>query len=215
MPEKRPCSIQLAGHLDADAGEIYLDSRPIHKLAPHQRFNAGLARTFQIPRPFAGMTVLENAMMVPSAQIGERFWNNWLLGGKVEKQESALRSRADEILSFCGLSAVRSDLAATLSGGQLKLLELARVLMSDPKIILLDEPAAGINPSLMATLVDRIAELHRQGYTFLIIEHNMDVVMSICEPITVMSRGQVIYHGDADGAQSDPQVLDAYLGGLP
>jgi len=205
----------LAGHLKADSGGVYLAGKALHESAPHERFRAGLARTFQIPRPFGGMTVLENAMTVPLSQSGERFWNNWLSPRQVEQQEKALRKRAEEILDFCALGPVIGDLANTLSGGQLKLLELARVLMSEPKVILLDEPAAGINPTLMTTLVDRITALNKQGYTFLIIEHNMDVVMSICHPVIVMSQGQVIFQGDADGARQDEQVLDAYLGGLP
>ncbi len=205
----------LAGHLNADSGQVYLQGQPIHQLPPHRVFNAGLARTFQIPRPFAELTVLENAMTVPQRQIGEHFWQNWLSPRKVMQQEQALRQSAEEILDFCGLTAVRADRAATLSGGQLKLLELARVLMSEPKIILLDEPAAGINPSLIVTLVERIVELNNRGFTFLIIEHNMDLVMSICDPVTVMSQGRIIYHGDANGARNDPSVLDAYLGGVP
>jgi len=205
----------LAGLLEADRGAIVLDGQPIHGLKPHRIFSAGLARTFQIPRPFPEMTVLENAMIVPEHQAGERFWENWLRPGRVAAEERALRTRAEEVLDFCGLTPVRGDLAKTLSGGQLKLLELARVLMADPKIILLDEPAAGVNPSLMRDLVDRILALNERGHTFLIIEHNMDVVMSICDPLMVMAQGRLIYSGDAVGARRDATVLDAYLGDLP
>jgi len=143
------------------------------------------------------------------------FWNNWFRHGLVAREEKVLREKAEEIIEFCGLTRVCGDQANTLSGGQMKLLELARVLMADPKIILLDEPAAGVNPSLMMTLVDKIEALNERGHTCLIIEHNMDVVMSICDPIMVMAQGKLIYKGDVDGARQNPQVLDAYLGDLP
>ena len=205
----------LAGLMRPDEGQVLLDGMPIQILPPHRIFSSGLSRTFQIPRPFPEMSVLENVMMVPLNQAGELFWNNWIRPGLVAREERKARERASEIIEFCGLTRVRGDQADTLSGGQLKLLELARVLMADPKIILLDEPAAGVNPSLMVTLVDKIKTLNERGYTFLIIEHNMDVVMSICDPIMVMSQGKLLYQGDADGARKDPKVLDAYLGDLP
>lgn len=202
----------LAGLEVPDEGSVTLDGAQISGSAPHRVFTAGLARTFQIPRPFPEMSVLENCMMVPSAQAGEAFWANWFLPGRVGAEERATREKASEIIEFCGLTRVRRDAASTLSGGQLKLLELARVLMADPKIILLDEPAAGVNPSLMRDLVDKIVALNQRGHTFLIIEHNMDVVMSICDPIMVMAQGRLIYRGDAAGAREDKAVLDAYLG---
>ena len=205
----------IAGLLLPDAGEVILDGKPIHSLPPHRIFASGLSRTFQIPRPFPEISVLENVMLVPLGQAGETFWNNWLRPNLIAQQERDSRARAEEILEFCGLSGVRRDQASTLSGGQLKLLELARVLMADPKIILLDEPAAGVNPSLMNMLVDKIKALNSRGYTFLIIEHNMDVVMSICNPITVMSQGKLLFQGDAEGARRDHNVLEAYLGDLP
>lgn len=205
----------LAGMLEADAGEITLDGQRIDGLKPHKVYAAGLARTFQIPRPFPEMTVLENAMIAPENQAGERFWNNWLRPGLVSAEERARRAQAEEILDFCNLTRVRGDLASSLSGGQLKLLELARVLMAEPKVILLDEPAAGVNPSLMRDLVDKIVALNERGYTFLIIEHNMDIVMSICDPLMVMAQGKLIYRGDGAGARREPAVLDAYLGDLP
>ncbi|MFT5349889.1 MAG: branched-chain amino acid transport system ATP-binding protein [Gammaproteobacteria bacterium] len=205
----------LAGQLENDAGQVFLDEQPIHGQPPHSIFANGLARTFQIPRPFPEMTVLENIMTVPGNQIGERFWNNWIRPGAVAREEITIRQKSEEVLDFCNLTGVRGDLAGTLSGGQLKLLELARALMSDPKIILLDEPAAGVNPSLMVSLVDRIVELNKRGFTFLIIEHNMELVMSLCDPVIVMAQGSVIYNGNAEGARKDPAVLEAYLGDLP
>ena len=205
----------LAGQLKPDTGEVLLNGVPIQGMAPHRVCANGLSRTFQIPRPFPEMTVLENVMMVPLGQAGENFWNNWLRPGLVATEERASRARAEEVIEFCGLTRVRGDQAGTLSGGQLKLLELARAMIADPKIILLDEPAAGVNPSLMVTLVDKIKALNDLGHTFLIIEHNMDVVMSTCDPIMVMANGKLLYRGDAQGARSDAKVLDAYLGDLP
>jgi len=205
----------VAGLLAPEEGSVTLDGRRVDGMPPHKVFSAGLARTFQIPRPFPEMTVLENVMLVPEHQAGERFWNNWLLPGRVRGEEAKNRDRAREIIAFCGLERVTADLARTLSGGQLKLLELACALMADPRIILLDEPAAGVNPALMETLVEKITALNAQGYAFLIIEHNMDLVMSICRPIMVMAQGRLIYSGDADGARRDPAVLDAYLGDMP
>ena len=205
----------IAGLSKPDEGKVLLDGVPIQGRPPHRIFAAGLSRTFQIPHPFREMSVLENVMMVPLKQAGELFWNNWLRPGTVARQERETRVRAEEVIDFCGLSRVRGDRANTLSGGQLKLLELARVLMADPKIILLDEPAAGVNPTLMMTLIDKIKALNARGYTFLIIEHNMDVVMSICDPVLVMSQGRLLYQGDGAGARQNKDVLNAYLGDLP
>src|SRR5690606_20064276 len=152
--------------------------RSIGGLAPYRIFDEGLERTFQIPRPFAGMTVLENCMLVPQRQAGERFWNNWFARGRVREQEHAVRERAREVLDFVGLARLAGEYARNLSGGQQKLLELARVLMSEPKLVLLDEPGAGVNPTLLATIVDKLRELHERGITFLVIEHNMDLIMN-------------------------------------
>ena len=202
----------IAGVLQADSGTIQLVGQRIDNLRPEKIFRTGLARTFQIPRPFAEMSVLENMMLVPLAQSGERFWNNWLSPKKVAQEEYDLRVKAEEIIAFIGLERVALDPARTLSGGQLKLLELARVLMSEPKLILLDEPAAGVNPVLLQVLLEKIKALHQQGYTFLIIEHNMDMVMSLCNPIIAMAQGVVIFQGDSQAAQQDSQLLAAYLG---
>ncbi|SDR59836.1 branched-chain amino acid transport system ATP-binding protein [Rhizobiales bacterium GAS191] len=202
----------IAGALRPDAGEIRFEGQRIDGLSPDRIFRAGLARTFQIPRPFPQMTVLENVMLVPSGQSGERFWNNWISFGAVQAQEHLARARAMEVLGFTGLAAKCNELAGQLSGGQQKLLELARVLMIEPRLILLDEPAAGVNPALLETLIEKIAALNARGMTFLIIEHNMDMVMQLCSPIVVMAQGKVIFAGEPDAARADARVLDAYLG---
>jgi branched-chain amino acid transport system ATP-binding protein len=204
----------IAGAMSPDAGEISFEGRRIDGQSPDRIFRAGLARTFQIPRPFPRMTVIENVMLASLDQAGERFWNNWFALGKVRKQEKLVRERAMEVLGFTGLAAKANELAGQLSGGQQKLLELARVLMTDPQLILLDEPAAGVNPALLDTLIDKIVALHARGVGFLIIEHNMDMVMSICDPIVVMAQGRIIFEGDADSVRADQRVLDAYLGGV-
>jgi ABC-type branched-subunit amino acid transport system ATPase component len=202
----------IAGELRADRGEIRFQGRHIGDLAPHKVFQGGLARTFQIPRPFSRMSVLENMMIAPLRQSGERFWNNWIRPSRVRKEEARARERAMHVLEFTGLAAKADELAGCLSGGQQKLLELARVLMNDPQMILLDEPAAGVNAVLLETLMEKIVELHRRGVTFLVIEHNMDLIMRLCTPILVMSQGRLIFEGDAGSVRRNPVVLDAYLG---
>jgi len=202
----------VAGTLPPTNGTIAFQGTRIDGLSPDRIFRLGLARSFQIPRPFANMTVLENAMLVPIGQAGERFWNNWWATGRVRAEERRSRERAAEVLAFCGLGDKHGDLAGTLSGGQQKLLELARVLMVDPAMILLDEPAAGVNPTLLETLIEKIVALNARGVTFLVIEHNMDMVMRICRPIVVMAQGRVIFQGEADAVRADPRVVDAYLG---
>jgi len=205
----------IAGTLAPSSGEVRFLGERIDGEAPHRIFHRGLARTFQVPRPFPQMTVLENLMLVPLQQAGERFWNNLLRPARVARQERAARERATALLETCALADKAGELAGRLSGGQHKLLELARVLMIEPKLILLDEPAAGVNPVLLETLIERVVALNRQGVSFLVIEHNMDVVMSVCEPIVVMVQGQVISQGNAAAVRSDPRVLDAYLGDVP
>jgi ABC-type branched-subunit amino acid transport system ATPase component len=202
----------IAGAMAPDQGEIRFEGRRIDGNPPNRIFKAGLARTFQIPRPFPRMTVLENVMLAPVAQAGERFWNNWIRPAAVAREERAARARAMEILDFTELAGHANQLAGQLSGGQQKLLELARVLMAGPRLILLDEPAAGVNPTLLDILMEKILALHRHGIGFLIIEHNMDLVMQLCRPIVVMAQGRIIFQGDAEGVRNDPTVLDAYLG---
>ncbi len=199
----------IAGTLRPSGGSVEFEGKRIDGRPPHAVFAAGIARTFQIPRPFAAMTVLENLMVAPRRQNGERFWRNWLEPRRVATEESALREKARDLLTFVGLEALANEPARVLSGGQRKLLELARVLMAEPKLILLDEPGAGINPALLATLVEKIAALRQGGIGFLIIEHNMDLVMSLCEPILVMANGTLLMSGSADEVRHDSRVRDA------
>jgi len=205
----------IAGALVPEAGAIRYRGERIDGLTPDRIFTRGLARTFQVPRPFPQMTVLENLMVATLHQSGERLWNNWLRAGRVRGEERLARERAMEMLELCDLADKAGAIAGQLSGGQQKLLELARILIAEPKLILLDEPAAGVNPALLETLVDRIVRLNQRGVTFLVIEHNIDLVLSVCRPIVVMAQGRLLYHGDAAGVRTDRRVLDAYLGDMP
>ena len=204
----------IAGLYAPSAGSIKFEGREIGGLKPAQICHAGIARTFQIPRPFAAMTVLENMMVAPRRQSGERFWRNWLFPSAIAGEERVLRDKALGLLAFLGLEGLAGEPARILSGGQRKLLELGRVLMADPKLVLLDEPGAGVNPTLLATIIDKIAALNRSGIGFLIIEHNMDLVMSLCRPILVMANGALLLEGSAAEVRADPRVLAAYLGGV-
>lgn len=203
----------IAGNLRPNEGRIVLEGRAIEHEAAHTRLVAGLGRTFQIPRPFAGMTVLENVLVAAPGQRGERPFMNWLVPGQVARQERAFVARAHEILEFLALGRLANALAGTLSGGQRKLLEMARVLMAEPRLVLLDEPAAGVNPSLLEVIIDRIATLNARGLTFLIVEHNMDLIARLCAQVHVMASGKLLASGPPDAVTSDPRVIEAYLGG--
>jgi branched-chain amino acid transport system ATP-binding protein len=202
----------LAGFLKPSAGRVLLDGRVISGLAPCDASAAGLARTFQIPRPFPEMSVLDNVMVAATGQAGERFWTNWLQPKLVSRQENEIREAARHWLNFVGLSDLEQKPARILSGGQRKLLELARVMISKPKLVLLDEPGAGVNPVLLNQIVDKVIALNAGGTTFLIIEHNMDFVASICKPVMVMAQGRLLTSGDASTVLNDPRVIEAYLG---
>lgn len=204
----------VTGFIQPDAGHVVLGGEDITGLAPHRVFEKKLCRTFQIPREHISMSVLENLMLVAAGQAGERFWNCWLRPAEVRRQEEEIRERAMEVLRFVDLDRLADEYAGKLSGGQKKLLELARTLMTDPKIVLLDEPGAGVNRTLMKRLSDNIRTLCRErGITFLLIEHDMDLVMNLCDPVIVMSEGRRLMEGHPAAVQRDPRVLEAYLGG--
>jgi branched-chain amino acid transport system ATP-binding protein len=205
----------IAGSAPPDAGEIRLKGERIDGLRADQVFHRGLGRTFQIPRPLGALTVLENMLLVPARQSGERFWNSWWARGRLKAQDAANTAKARELVEFVGLTRLMDQPARVLSGGQQKLLELARVLMEDPSLVLLDEPAAGVNPVLLESLVERIAALNKRGVSFLLIEHNMDMVMQLCNPVVVMAQGRVVMQGTPDAVRSDARVIDAYLGDAP
>ena len=205
----------ITGVQRLDAGSVSFRGQDVTGLRPHQVAERGLVRTFQIARELAEMTVLENVMLAPKGQLGESLWRSVTPGarGEVVAQERELREAAWETLEFFALDHLAEEYAGNLSGGQRKLLEMARVLMTDPDTVLLDEPLAGVNPTLQERLLERIHELRADGLTFLLVEHDMDVVMEHCEHIIVMHQGQVLAEGDAEAIRGDERVVDAYLGG--
>ena len=202
----------LTGALEPDAGIVRLNGQDVSGLPPDRLFALGLGRTFQIPRPFARMTVLENVMIAPTGQIGETIAGPFLGRARMREEEKRIREKAFEVLDFMTLRPLADHPAGKISGGQMKLLELARVLMGDPAIILLDEPAAGVNPVLTETLIGKIEELNRQGKTFVIIEHDMDFVMRHCDPVIALAEGKIVFQGTSEEALANPVLLDAYLG---
>jgi branched-chain amino acid transport system ATP-binding protein len=202
----------IAGLYPPDAGRIWFAGERIDGLPPHSIFARKIARTFQIARALKRMTVLDNLLLVPEQQRGENFFNAWFQPRQVYAQEQALRQRAEEILQRVKLHYLRHEYAGNLSGGQKKLLELARTMMSDATCILLDEPGAGVNPALMQELVGHIQHLQSLGRTFLLIEHDMDLVMDICNPVIVMSHGRPLVEGTPQQVRNDPRVIAAYLG---
>ncbi len=204
----------ITGFETPDRGRILFRGEDVTGLPPHRIFQRGLCRTFQIPREHRGMTVLENLMLVPPYQIGERLWNPWLRPRAVRRQEMGIRDRALAALEMVDMVAWQDRPAGELSGGQRKLLELARTLMADPAMILLDEPGAGVNPTLMRRLTAVIQRLREErGVTFLIIEHDLDLVTRLCDTVIVMSEGATLAEGPPDAIRRDPRVVEAYLGG--
>lgn len=204
----------ITGFLKPDGGAIFFHGRRIDGLPPHRIFRLGLVRTFQVPRELRNMTVLENLMLVPSGQVGEAVWASWLFPWAVRRQEYLLRERALEVLDILGLRPLAYELAGNLSAGQKKLLELGRALMAKPTLVLLDEPGAGVNPTLMRHLVAVLEALRQeQGITFFVIEHDMDLVARLCHPVIVLSGGEKLAEGSLEEVRRDQRVLAAYLGG--
>ncbi|MBW1698162.1 MAG: ABC transporter ATP-binding protein [Deltaproteobacteria bacterium] len=204
----------ITGYYKPDRGDILFLGQSIAGLGPHQIFKRKMYRTFQITREFPQMTVLENLMLMPEHQTGEKLWNSWFRSAAVRRQELEIKEKALEVLEFVELIDLKDEYAGSLSGGQKKLLELARSMMAEPKMVLLDEPGAGINPTLMRKLMTKIEKLCEEEHiTFLLIEHDMELVMNLCNPIIVMSEGKKLAQGAPEEIKSDERVLEAYLGG--
>lgn len=203
----------IAGRLPATSGRVLMDRQEITGLPPHELFHKGLLRTFQIAHEFGSMTVRENLMMVPAAQSGETLWNAWFRRGAVAAEEKRLRDKADEVLAFLTISHLADQKASQISGGQKKLLELGRTMMVDAKIVFLDEVGAGVNRTLLNTIGDAIIRLNQErGYTFCVIEHDMDFIARLCDPVICMAEGKVLAQGTVDEVKNDERVIEAYLG---
>jgi neutral amino acid transport system ATP-binding protein len=201
----------ITGYGRVDSGDVYLGEAKITGRAPDKVFALGIGRTFQLTRVFSRLTVMEN--MIVAAHHKERAGQTGRLHNPFARAGGpATRKRAMELLEFTGIAKLAGDRAETLSYGQRKLLELSYVLIADPEIILLDEPAGGVNPTLIGTIAERIRELNRQGTTFLIVEHNMEFVMGLCDQVTVLDYGNAVVSGPPDMIRNDRRVLDAYLG---
>ncbi|MDB9375277.1 ABC transporter ATP-binding protein [Nodularia sphaerocarpa] len=203
----------LSNFIRPDKGRVIFDGEPIQQLESYQIAQQGLVRTFQVARTLSRLSVLDNMLLAAQKQTGENFWQVQLQPHIVAQEEKQLKEQAMFLLESVGLAQKAQDYAGGLSGGQRKLLEMGRALMTNPKLILLDEPAAGVNPKLIDDICDRILRWNREdGMTFLIIEHNMDLIMSLCDRVWVMAEGQNLAEGTPAEIQSNTQVLEAYLG---
>lgn len=204
----------IAGQQTASSGKILFQGTDISHLPPYLRAQNGLVRTFQVPREFKSLTVHENLMVAaPNAQ-GEQLYAALITTSGRMRREQALAEKADQILGFLNLAKVRDTQASKLSGGQKKLLELGRVLMLDPRCILLDEPFAGVNPVLIDEICEHVHTLNAQGIAFIVIEHHLQALKSLTKRLIVMDRGTVLAEGDPQSVLDDPRVQQAYMGGI-
>ncbi|KAF1021633.1 MAG: Lipopolysaccharide export system ATP-binding protein LptB [Paracidovorax wautersii] len=204
----------LGGQQARHGGRVLLDGADITGWPAHRRARAGLTRTFQISRELGALTVLENLLLAAPAQPGEGLLGAWLGRAAARQAEEAAVERARALLERIGLWRLADAPADTLSGGQKKLLELCRALMLEPRLVLLDEPAAGVNPVRVGEIVDFIRALQAEGMSFGIVEHNMDMIAALCEPVYVLAQGQVLLRGRFEDVVANPQVAQAYLGGV-
>ena len=203
----------IAGTIKPTSGKVLFNEENVTGYSPHELFKKGILRTFQIPHEFTNLTVLENLMMVPPNQYGENLINALLNRKKFSLEERKIKQRAIEVLDFLNLSYLTYELAGNLSGGQKKLLELGRTMMTDSKIVLLDEVGAGVNRTLLKNLGSAILKLNKEkGYTFCMIEHDMDFISRMCDPVIVLSEGSVLFQGSSDEVKKNEIVIESYLG---
>ena len=203
----------IAGNLNPESGSIYLDGEDVTGVKPHMLFSKGLLRTFQIAHEFQSLSVLDNLMMVPSLQVGESLLGAWFKREKVVRQEAEMRGKAEEVISFLNMGHLANELAGNLSGGQKKLLELGRTMMVSPKVVILDEVGAGVNRTLLKEIGDAILSMNRErGFTFCMIEHDMDFISRLCDPVVVMAEGKILAKGSAEEIKANEDVIEAYLG---
>jgi branched-chain amino acid transport system ATP-binding protein len=206
----------VSGFLRPDAGRVLLGGRRIHGRPPHAIARAGLVRTFQTPRSLMRMTVRENVLLAAAGHPGERLPETILRPRRARRREQSARARSDELLALVRLDRHAEALASTLSGGQRKLLDFARALMTGPRLLLLDEPMAAVNPTLRVQLLEHVLDLReREGMTFLLVEHDLELVMRASDTVVVMNEGRVIASGSPEAVRNDARVVDAYLGAAP
>ena len=203
----------INGSIKPDSGSVQLNNYELIGLQPHELFEIGVLRTFQIPHEFFSLTVLDNLLIVPPNKIGETFFGQWFFEKKIKKIEEINVKKAQDILDILGLSHLEKEYAGNLSGGQKKLLELGRVMMVEPEIILLDEVGAGVNKTLLKKISNIIKKLNKEKkYTFIMIEHDLDFISKLCDTIIVMAEGQFLTQGNIQQIKSNQKVIDIYLG---
>lgn len=203
----------ITGFLRPDSGQVYYQKENITGLEPFEIFQRGIFRTFQITREYKEMTVLENLLLIPENQTGERLWNAWLKRRTIRAQEAQHIQKALDVLRFLEMESKKDIQAKYLPGGEKKLLEIGRMMMVDLNMILLDEPGAGVPPILQNKVLEHIKNLSQErGHTLLIVEHDMDVIMNICDRIIVTCEGSFLTEGTPDEIRSDSEVIEAYLG---
>ncbi len=203
----------IAGNLKPNQGKVLFNNDDITGVPAYELFSKGILRTFQIAHEFTNLTVLENLMMVPGNQTGEKLMNVLMSSKTIKLEEEKIKYKALEVAEFLNLKHLSNELAGNLSGGQKKLLELGRTMMVDANLVLLDEVGAGVNRTLLKDLGTAILRLNKErGYTFCMIEHDMDFISRMCDPVIVMSEGSVLFEGTAEEVKKNEKVIDSYLG---
>tara|TARA_A100001011_G_scaffold347405_1_gene384495 strand:+ start:366 stop:1163 length:798 start_codon:yes stop_codon:yes gene_type:complete len=203
----------IAGNIKSSKGNVLFNNEDITDVPSHELFSKGLLRTFQIAHEFTNLTVIENLMMVPGEQSGENLVNVFLKPKLIDNEEEKIKVKAYEVIDFLNLKHLANELAGNLSGGQKKLLELGRTMMVDAKLVLLDEVGAGVNRTLLKDLGTAILRLNKEkGYTFCMIEHDMDFIKRMCDPVIVMSEGSVLFQGSSGEVMKNEKVIESYLG---
>jgi len=203
----------IAGNLNSSTGQVFFNDEDITNVPSYELFSKGILRTFQIAHEFTNLSVLENLMMVPANQSGEKLMTALLKPSLVRTEELAVKQKAQDVVDFLNLTHLSNELAGNLSGGQKKLLELGRTMMVDAKLVLLDEVGAGVNRTLLKDLGTAIYKLNKEeGYTFCMIEHDMEFISRLCNPVIVMAEGSVLFEGTAEEAKKDEKVIESYLG---
>ena len=203
----------ITGNLKSSNGKVLFNDEDITDAPSYELFSKGILRTFQIAHEFTNLSVLENLMMVPANQSGEKLMTALLKPSLVRTEELVIKQKAQDVVDFLNLSHLSNELAGNLSGGQKKLLELGRTMMVDAKLVLLDEVGAGVNRTLLKDIGSAILKLNKeQGYTFCMIEHDMEFINRLCNPVIVMAEGSVLFEGTPDEVKNNERVIESYLG---